>query len=176
MPFCVIALTALSKWCAHLHGSHRTTLVKKKMLSRREERQWIYKIHLLLGRDISILCFQETSVDGVCYQVLQWILAKPGHSWLPQRMLKLRQGWWGKWGAENPLGFCWCGVLNPVNHAACCSSKALSAKLLRVSKEWCPTISFKHFYCRKCVYASKEQLLPRKTKYQTINEISHNTL
>lgn len=34
---------------------------------------------LLLGRDISIVCFQETSVEGVCYQVTQRTLAKPGH-------------------------------------------------------------------------------------------------
>lgn len=88
------------------------------------------------------------------------------------RMLKLGWGWWGKQGRENPPGFCLWGVLSPGNHAVCSSVKhqqsptKLPATLchLRVSKGWCPIISFEHFLWKKMCLCFQRAASSKKNK------------
>lgn len=186
MPFCVIPPMNLSKWGAHLHGSQALVLIQKKTLSRREERQCILQnpSSLLLGRDISILCFQETLADGVSCQVLQWTSARSGHSWLPQGCKKWDRNGERSEGRKIFKVFI-CVVsqaqLTMLHAVQADTSKALQNCLLysitwELAKDDVQLLALNIFYSRKCVYASKEQPLPRKTKYQTINKISHNPL
>lgn len=130
-----------------LRGSQGLTLMQKKMLSRREERQWILpQPSSTRERHSSSLLFGEISRwCTIASLTVNFTYARA--CTITERMLKL--GWGGKQERENALVCHFCSIRTPVNYTASSSSMHQQSPTkfsaifchLNVSKGWGPITS-----------------------------------